>query len=308
MLSASPTTSRARSAAPPRSHATRAPASTSDLLATESTSPRRSVARPTRTTSQHGPIHLRKDDFPLLYSLLQSPEYLDAVAKDPDLARSSSARRAGASSSSGARSNRAQQKPPKSGAGVADLWSKVPRAFGTASSVAGSFRAGTLRRQHPKQQPSECEAVEAGAAVEKVTDEAAAAARSAVRSLAAEPRSFTHSRTGASRASSPSPRCSTLTLTSLQNPQRLFSSRAAPSPTSRRRPSRRYRPPHPRPIRPARLSLAPSTPTRIRRRLVPRPHSPRPSRASSACSRARLAHPRARRGRHARGRSAPSRP
>ncbi|GAA5849635.1 hypothetical protein JCM9279_007295 [Rhodotorula babjevae] len=180
MLATSRTySSGAKSAGPPRLHAARAPPPTDDPPAARpSPAPTSLSAAPqSSATLQNGPIHLHKDNFPLLHSLLQSPEYLDAVAQDPQLARRTSARHPSTPSSSGARSSRAQHKPPRSGAGVADLWSKVPRAFGTASSVAGSFRTGTLRRPHPAKQTGEREIDVAGPVIETLRDEAAASSQ-----------------------------------------------------------------------------------------------------------------------------------
>ncbi|BGP42978.1 hypothetical protein JCM10449v2_006993 [Rhodotorula kratochvilovae] len=120
--------------------------------------------------AQQGPIHLRKDNFPLLHSLLDSAEYREAITKQPELNRRPTARRSSDATAASA-VKAAKRKPLKSGTGVADLWSKVPRALGTASSVAGSLRSSAVARQRQPKQSAEWEVVDGEDAVETMQDQ-----------------------------------------------------------------------------------------------------------------------------------------
>ncbi|GAA5870971.1 hypothetical protein JCM1840_002742 [Sporobolomyces johnsonii] len=97
-------------------------------------------------SSVNGHIPLYKEDFPLLHSLIDSPEYKAAVTKHPELTRRPTARRqsgsgAGGQSKRSSSSRPTKHKPPRSGgSAVNELWNKVPRALGTASAAA-SFAA-----------------------------------------------------------------------------------------------------------------------------------------------------------------------
>ncbi|GAA5887284.1 hypothetical protein JCM5296_004588 [Sporobolomyces johnsonii] len=93
-------------------------------------------------SSVNGHIPLYKEDFPLLHSLIDSPEYKAAVTKHPELTRRPTARRqsgsgAGGQSKRSSSSRPTKHKPPRSGgSAVNELWNKVPRALGTASAAA----------------------------------------------------------------------------------------------------------------------------------------------------------------------------
>ncbi|GAA5853160.1 hypothetical protein JCM8547_000221 [Rhodosporidiobolus lusitaniae] len=102
------------------------------------------------TTSSPAPpqhIPLRREDFPLLHSLLESPAYSQlATAREPSSSSSRRPRHGGGGAAS---------KPPKSAsAAVNDLWKKVPRAAGAASSVVGhgAKSRATVREEPEKMQ------------------------------------------------------------------------------------------------------------------------------------------------------------
>ncbi|GAA5937180.1 hypothetical protein JCM3775_001571 [Rhodotorula graminis] len=249
-------------------------------LAVHPISPALSAAPSSRSLPQNGPIHLNKDNFPLLHSLLQSPEYLDAVAHDPGLARRPSTRHTKVSTSTGIGSSRTQRKPSRSGAsGVADLWSKVPRAFGSSSSVAGSARAA---RQSQKKRSTEWDVVEAGAAVETLSKAAVAAgSASAVGRAGRAPQTGEHER--AARRPPPAFLLASHSLPDL--PTTSTSTASAPVTYSSRPTQAQALPsnPHPPPTRPS--TAFASTVSTLKRMLTrssrPSDHSSRPRRSRS---------------------------
>lgn len=187
-------------------------------------SPAASSAASHHAQSQPGPIHLPKDNFPLLHSLLDSPEYREAIAKDPALTRRPTARHSGEDAGA-AKASIAQRKPSRSGAGVAELWSKVPRA---ASSVAGSFRSNTLRGHQRKQkQPAGWEVVDGPDAVETLSDEVwANATRLSGTASQVPPTLVAETPTSASAHTLPPAQITTL------RPAPLLTSHSAPAPDS----------------------------------------------------------------------------
>ncbi|GAA5986013.1 hypothetical protein JCM11641_004901 [Rhodosporidiobolus odoratus] len=104
-------------------------------------------------------IPLRRGDFPLLHSLLESPAYREALEKNPELTRRPSARRSNAQKPH--KRQASKSKPPKSnsGGGVSELWSRVPKALGTGSSVGGSDAAKSTTERPRKAREDKWEIV-----------------------------------------------------------------------------------------------------------------------------------------------------
>ncbi|GAA5930754.1 hypothetical protein JCM1841_006407 [Sporobolomyces salmonicolor] len=78
-----------------------------------------SLRTPSSSVNGHTPLH--KEDFPLLHSLIESPEYKAAVTKHPELTRRPTARRqsgrgAGGQSNRSSSSRPTKHNPPRSGA------------------------------------------------------------------------------------------------------------------------------------------------------------------------------------------------
>ncbi|GAA5995302.1 uncharacterized protein JCM10292_005090 [Rhodotorula paludigena] len=125
------------------------------------------------TTHSGGPIPLRKEDFPLLHSLLDSAQYREALDKNPDLSRRPSTRQTipsgGYAKSIKRGASRQVKKPPRKGETSVDLWARVPRALGSSTaSIVGSRRSSAGTRG-PKQS-AEWELIEDANAVETVQD------------------------------------------------------------------------------------------------------------------------------------------
>ncbi|BGP19574.1 hypothetical protein JCM10213v2_007669 [Rhodosporidiobolus nylandii] len=103
------------------------------------------------SASSAGPIPLRREDFPLLHTLLESPAYQEALKRNPELARRPTARHSSEQKRKGSSSKHGSKgKPPKSSsAALNDLWSRVPKSRGAASSIAGGegrSRTSTAKR------------------------------------------------------------------------------------------------------------------------------------------------------------------
>ncbi|GAA5900115.1 hypothetical protein JCM6882_002616 [Rhodosporidiobolus microsporus] len=121
-------------------------------------------------TSSSGHIALHKDSFPLLHSLLESPAYKEALQANPALARRPTARRSDDVKGS---SKQSKCKPPKSGsasAAVSDLWAKVPRGKGTASSVSGGRATRSALSRAKRSSDEKWELVGTGEELESLQD------------------------------------------------------------------------------------------------------------------------------------------
>ncbi|BGP03069.1 Proteophosphoglycan 5 [Rhodotorula toruloides ATCC 204091] len=124
------------------SHAGRPPpslVSSSGVLATSPTSLRSPSTFTTVTASGH--IPLQPSNFPLLHSLLDSPEYRQAMRSNPELARGSSRRH-----SKVVNQETKQSRLSSSFSGGGGLTS---RAHASKSFASGSSVAGSIRRQRP---------------------------------------------------------------------------------------------------------------------------------------------------------------
>ncbi|GAA5984455.1 hypothetical protein JCM10908_003353 [Rhodotorula pacifica] len=90
-----------------------------------------------RVPSVSGDVPLARSDYPLLHSLLDSQEYRQAVADNPDLARRPTPRHVVSRSSS----TRTARPRPRKESQASDVWSKVSRSSGGgAASATGSIR------------------------------------------------------------------------------------------------------------------------------------------------------------------------
>ena len=117
-----------------------------------------------RVSSSSGHVPLARTDFPLLHSLLESPEYRRAVTENPELVRRPSAALSRSSSSKPARSSRAPSSRPSRGRSrkasqASDLRARLPQTRGRdALSGAGSFvaprRSNTLHEEHVQRRPT----------------------------------------------------------------------------------------------------------------------------------------------------------
>ena len=111
-----------------------------------------------RASSVAGHVTLGRTDFPLLHSLLESPEYRRAVTENPELVRRPSAALSRTSSSKPARSSRAPSSKPSRGRSrkasqASDVRARAPqKRERDALSAAGSFvaprRSNTLHEEH----------------------------------------------------------------------------------------------------------------------------------------------------------------
>ncbi|BGP10987.1 hypothetical protein JCM10049v2_006881 [Rhodotorula toruloides] len=124
------------------SHAGRPPpslVSSSGILATSPTSLRSPSTFTTVTASGH--IPLQPSNFPLLHSLLDSPEYRQAMRSNPELARGSSRRHSKVVNQEAKQSRLSSS---FSGGG-----GSTSRAHASKSFVSGSSVAGSIRRPRP---------------------------------------------------------------------------------------------------------------------------------------------------------------
>lgn len=111
-----------------------------------------------RTSLANNHVTLARTDFPLLHSLLESPEYRRAVTENPELVRRPSAALSRTSSSKPARSSRVPSSKsskgrPRKASQASDRRARASQTRGRdASSAAGSFvapqRFNTLHEQH----------------------------------------------------------------------------------------------------------------------------------------------------------------